>query len=78
MYDMEWVPVKCSCKGPSNKHNFINNNGTALQPKCIKLYRILHNRNLIFKNNFNIWGPRGSVVVKALSYKPEGGGFDTR
>jgi hypothetical protein len=24
-----------------------------------------------------IWGARGSVVVKALCYKPEGGGFDT-
>jgi hypothetical protein len=26
----------------------------------------------------NGWGVRGSVVVKALCYKPEGRGFETR
>jgi hypothetical protein len=26
----------------------------------------------------NLLGARGSVVVKALCYKPEGRGFDTR
>jgi hypothetical protein len=27
---------------------------------------------------FVIWGPRGSLVVKALGYKPEGRWFETR
>jgi hypothetical protein len=30
------------------------------------------------KNKCNFIGARGSVVVKALCYKPEGRGFDTR
>jgi hypothetical protein len=33
---------------------------------------------LIFKNTFLLLGARGSVVVKALCYKPEGHGFDNR
>jgi hypothetical protein len=28
--------------------------------------------------DYNKFGARGSVVVKALCYKPEGRGFDTR
>jgi hypothetical protein len=31
-----------------------------------------------FKVNLWLMGARSSVVVKALCYKPEGGGFDTR
>jgi hypothetical protein len=27
---------------------------------------------------YRIWGARGGVVVKALCYKPEGRGFDSR
>jgi hypothetical protein len=29
-------------------------------------------------NDFDLIGARGSVVVKALCYKPEGRGFDSR
>jgi hypothetical protein len=31
-----------------------------------------------FNLTFCIWGWKGSVVVKALCYKPEGRRFDTR
>jgi hypothetical protein len=32
----------------------------------------------IYKYAKHIYGARGSVVVKALCYKPEGSGFETR
>jgi hypothetical protein len=32
----------------------------------------------IFSSYYKLMGARGSVVVKALCYKPEGRGFDTR
>jgi hypothetical protein len=32
----------------------------------------------IFQMTYFAWGARGSVVVKALCYKPEGRGFDSR
>jgi hypothetical protein len=34
--------------------------------------------NFIFFTFLIVTGTRGSVVVKALCYKPEGRGFDTR
>jgi hypothetical protein len=34
--------------------------------------------NLAYLSVCIIWGARGSVVVKALCYKPEGRGFETR
>jgi hypothetical protein len=43
----------------------------------VVLYRVSYilytNVHIIY-----IWGARGSVVVKALCYKPEGRGFQTR
>jgi hypothetical protein len=39
---------------------------------------LLAEGNRLFYSERAVKGTRGSIVVKALSYKPEGRGFDTR
>jgi hypothetical protein len=43
------------------------------------MYLIWSHKELSLKNTFSqIYGARRSVVVKALGYKSEGSGFETR
>jgi hypothetical protein len=44
--------------------------------KCF-LFIFYSKRDILCYENF-LKGARGSIVVKALCYKPEGRGFDTR
>jgi hypothetical protein len=43
-------------------------------PGSLSLFLI----KLQYDTTYSIMGPRGSIVAKELSYKPEGRGFDTR
>jgi hypothetical protein len=45
---------------------------------CISVRAILGSHVNNYDINLYIMGARGSVVVKALCYKPEGRGFETR
>jgi hypothetical protein len=54
---------------------------TKSQFSCLEMYEVAF-RYIIdnpSRHSYSVtWGARGSVVVKALCYKPEGRGFDTR
>jgi hypothetical protein len=54
------------------KGNYINR---ICEYKCIKKFC---NCLFVILYSLTIQGARGSLVVKALSYEPEGRGFETR
>jgi hypothetical protein len=65
--------VKCIVNNDFGHKEFLMKNWTTTLNKLFKQIIII----TIYYYVLYIW-PRGSVVVKALYYKPEGRGFDTR
>jgi hypothetical protein len=57
----------------------VNYNATMALIDCIvSQINLVNTHRSYSSSSIFIMGARGSVVVKALCYKPEGNGFDTR
>jgi hypothetical protein len=63
--------------GPVGRAN-LNHSSSDWSPKVSPSHHLKTETDTISETLFLVFGARGSVVVKALSYKTEGRGFDTR